>query len=392
MKRPRVGVVVSEFGQPSEIWALRQAEGFKDFTPVYFAQGQRTDGHQLPEGRSLHLFGSQSMGVGRRVRRKFGLASGGEPDMAYLRTMRNSLLAADLDVILCHFAWNGVAALKAVGSAVPIVCHMHGRDITTNLQWSANRRALQRALPDFAAVVTVGSHQLETLQSLWPQAHSHLIPCGVPFAEFSRKPIPDRAENAPIRFITVGRLSGEKGVFQTLEAFDGVIRANVDGRLAYIGDGPLQADLEKAIQAKGLANRVELLGKQPPEKIAEHLTSSHVYVQHSRQVEGSVEGFGVALTEAGAAGLPLVATSLGGIPDQVKDGENGLLIPPEDIQGQMAAMLRLAQNEPLRREMGAKARQIAHHFDTEVQIAKLEAVLHTAKASRRECGPNSADK
>ena len=380
MKRLRVGVVVSEFGLPSEIWALRQAEGFRDFTPVYFAQKQRADGYGLPQGRDLHLFGPQPMGIGRRIRRKLGQASGGAPDRAYLRAMRASLLAADLDVILCHFAWNGVAVLKAVGSAVPVVCHAHGRDVTTNLQWAANRRALSRALPGFAAVVTVGSHQLETLKSLWPEAHSHLIPCGVPFAEFSRNPVPERAGNAPARFITVGRLSDEKGVLQTLEAFEGALGAGMEGRLTYIGDGPRRADLEKAIEARGLGDRVELMGRRTPEEIAEHLAASHVYVQHSREAEGWIEGFGVALTEAGASGLPLISTRLGGIPDQVEDGKNGLLVAPDDIQGQMAAMLKLAQDEPLRRAMGAEAREVARRFDTVAQIAKLEAVLHEAAA------------
>lgn len=380
MGKPRIGIVLSAFGLGSEVWALRQAEGFADLEPVYFATVRAQGGYDLPRGRDLHLFGAVAPGFGQRVQRKLGLAGGGIPAPAVLASMRKHLLAADLDAVLCHFVWNAVAVQHAIGDALPIICHAHGRDVTTNLQWASNRRALARSAPHFAEIVTVGSHQLGLIQKVYPAATAHLIPCGAPLERFASHPVPTRAGGEPIRFVTVGRLSEEKGLMQTLEAFEMVLAAGHAAHLTYIGDGPLRAELETKLAQSPAKDAVTLTGPLPPEQVAEILTQSHVYVQHSLPVGGWIEGFGVALTEAGATGLPLISTRSGGIPDQVFEGENGFLVPPFDAQGQGEAMIRFAADEHLRQAMGHTARQVAQQFDSAGQTAKLETVLQGAIA------------
>lgn len=383
----RVGIVLTAFGIGSEIWALRQAEHFADFDPVYFAQTRREGGFALPEGRDLHLFGAPKITPLRRVRRKLGHAAGALPSRSYLAAMRQALLAQNLDVVLCHFAWNATAVQAAVGDILPVVCHVHGRDVTAHLRWPANQRALAAALPGFAAVITVGSHQLATLRGLWPDAQSHLIPCGAPLADFAAMPVPRRSPGTPIRFITVGRLSAEKGVLESLAAFEGVLAAGETAHLSFIGDGPLADTLRARIAARNLGAQVTLLGAQPTDAVVRHLAASHVYIQHSRAVAGSVEGFGVAVTEAGAAGLPVLVSRLGGLPDQVEDGASGILFAPDDVAAQTAAMLRLARNETLRRDMGMRARQVAQQFDSLTQTAKLEQVLTSVVSQTRSPAP-----
>ncbi|MFN3592710.1 MAG: glycosyltransferase, partial [Thermaurantiacus sp.] len=81
------------------------------------------------------------------------------------------------------------------------------------------------------------------------------------------------------------------------------------------------------------------------------------------------------LTEAGAAGLALVASNIGGIPDQLAHERNGLLFPEGDVAAQAEAMLRLARDEPLRARMGAEAREVARGFDAARMSARLEGVL-----------------
>lgn len=373
--KPRLGIVLTEFGIPSEVWALRQAEAMSGFEPVYFATTQRDGGLEVPAGRELHLFGDAPLGLGRKIARKLGRASGGLPAPQVLAAMKKALTGANLDLILCHFAWNGAAVVAAIGDAVPVVCHAHGRDVTANLRWPANKQALARALPQFADVITVGSHQIEALREVWSDAASHLIPCGAPLERFAGAPVPRRGEAAPIIFTSVGRLSQEKGLFQTFEAFETTCAAGHDARLIYVGDGPLRGELEAKIAGSGLAEKVEMRGLQTPEQIAQVLSQSHVFLQHSLPVGGWIEGFGVTLTEAGAAGLPLIATRSGGIPDQVFEAENGFLVEPWDVEAQARAMIRLAQDEDQRVRMGQAARNVAGRFDSALMAAALQQVL-----------------
>jgi glycosyltransferase involved in cell wall biosynthesis len=126
---------------------------------------------------------------------------------------------------------------------------------------------------------------------------------------------------------------------------------------------------------------VRLPGLLSSDAIAKELTAAQVYLQHSREVGGWVEGFGVTLTEAGAAGLPLLASASGGLVDQIVEGENGHLFPAGDIDAQAALMLALARDPARRAAMGARARTLAARFDSDGQARKLEdEIIATLKA------------
>jgi glycosyltransferase involved in cell wall biosynthesis len=375
MAKPRLGIVLTEFGIPSEVWAIRQAEAFKHFEPVYFAQQQHTGGTPVPEGRELHLFGTAAPGIRRRIARKLGHRSGALPPDTLLNKIRTTLLEANLDAVLCHFAWNGISVLQAVESALPVICHVHGRDVTAYLHWPSNKKALAQALPGFAHIVAVGSHQVEIIRGLAPDVDASLIPCGAPISLFAKSPVPRRAPDEPLVFITVGRVSHEKGQLQTLTAFEATAREIPDTKLVVIGDGPAMEEVRKRVSESPVRNQVVLTGTLRPFEIAKALSKSHVFLQHSRSVNGWVEGFGVTLTEAGASGLPLIATSSGGIPDQVIDGQNGFLIQPDDIEAQTGAMLLLARDEILRLKMGQAARDIAEKFDSALMAQHLEQCI-----------------
>lgn len=372
--KPRVGIVLTEAGISSEVWALRQAESFGHFEPVYFAFSKRTDGWNVPEDREFYLFGDEKPRhevLMRRVQRKLGVTAGAFPVPKQLKAIRRTLQAARLDTVLCHFAWNGVA-ISAAATGLPLICHVHGRDVTANLQWPSNRRALVDALPKFKHVITVGRFQTEILKQLYPETKMSVVPCGAPTSLFASAPLPERAADAPVVFITVGRLSEEKGQLQTLEAFEMIYQTGVESRLVIVGDGPLLPQLRARIASSPAKDAVVLTGMLPPEEVAKQLSHAHIYLQHSRAHNGWIEGFGVTLTEAGAAGLPLIASNLGGIPDQVLPEQNGYLHAQDDVQAQAKFMRALASNEPKRLAMGATARRIAKSFDSEVMAARLE--------------------
>lgn len=382
--KPRLAVVTTEIGIRSEVWILRQLAAFTRVEPVLFGWSVAPDPVPLPDGLETRLFhkgDTRRPGRVARVARRLGLASGYLPDAATRADIRNRLEAARIDAVLCHFAWNAIPVASSVHGRFPVVAQVHGRDVSALLASPAYRRALARTLPKLDFVAAVGSFQLERLKPLHlPPAHE-VIPCGAPTALFGTGPLPERQPGEPIRFVSVGRMSPEKGVLQTLAAFEAVLARHPAAELLFVGQGPAEAELDSAIAASPAGHAVQRTGYLGPAALAELLARCHVLVQHSREVGGWIEGFGVMLTEGGAAGLPLVASRFGGIPDQVTDGRNGLLFPPNDIAAQANAMHQLAEDEPLRRTMGAEARRIAAGFDSTQLATRLEdRILSTIRA------------
>jgi glycosyltransferase involved in cell wall biosynthesis len=389
MANPRIGIVLTKFISPSEVWALRQAEAFERLEPVYFAETRRPDALPLPEGRELYLFKDDEgrregrredrrdrLGtLARRAARRLGWARGAWPARGEARRIARTIEAARVDIVLSHYAWNGIALAQALPRTLPIVCHVHGRDVTAMLRYPYYRRALAEALPRFAHVIAVARYQQEVLAELCPGIETSLIPCGAPTAVFAAKPLPEREPGDPVVFISVGRVAAEKGQLQSLAAFEAIAPDLPEARLVLVGDGPSMEQLRAAVEASPVRDRVRLAGLLRSEAVAEALSRAHVYLQHSRPVNGWMEGFPTTLVEAGAAGLPLIATRVGGIPDQVLEGENGFLIEPDDVAAQATAMARLARDEDLRRRMGARARAIAQSYDSTATAARLEGVL-----------------
>lgn len=390
--RPRLGVVLTAFGLPSEVWALRQARAFAEVEPVLFAwpPGPGGQAGAPPADLEAHRFDvpfARPVTRRRRLGWKLGLTGAILPPRRDLDALARTLRAARLDGVLCHFAWNAipVAAALATGPRAadpPVAVQVHGRDVSAFLVNRAYRAALRAALPRLAFLAAVGRFQIETLRPYGPLPPHAVIPCGAPLDRFAGRPVPDRPAGAPLRLVSVGRLSPEKGVMETLAAFRR-LAAEVPAEWVCIGDGPLAGPLAEAIAAEPPAGPVRLAGALAPEAVAEALADAHVFVQHSRPAGGWIEGFGVSLTEAGAAGLPRVAADLGGVADQATDGVDALLFAPDDVDAQAAALLRLARDEPLRRRLGAAARETAARFDSTRLARALEGELLAAFAARR---------
>jgi glycosyltransferase involved in cell wall biosynthesis len=157
---------------------------------------------------------------------------------------------------------------------------------------------------------------------------------------------PTSGRSRPTLIVGVGRFAYPKD-FTTLLAALGRVRAPCHTVLA--GDGPALPAVAAAVQAGGLSERVELLGARAD--IPELLARSDVFVLSSRS-----EGFPVSILEAMAAGLPVVATDVGGVAEAVEDGETGFLVPAADSEALAGALERLVSDADLRRRLGAAGR------------------------------------
>jgi glycosyltransferase involved in cell wall biosynthesis len=162
----------------------------------------------------------------------------------------------------------------------------------------------------------------------------------------------------------VGRLVSAKGYSDLIKAFTRVASSTPRARCLIAGDGALRTDLQQQIAELGLSGRVLLLGDRSHEDVLQLLRASDLFVMSSIS-----EGIPYALLEAGAAGLPIVATNCGGIPEVVRDGLEALLVEPGDVASLAAALERMCRDAALAMKLARQARErIRSEFSAEAQI------------------------
>jgi glycosyltransferase involved in cell wall biosynthesis len=149
---------------------------------------------------------------------------------------------------------------------------------------------------------------------------------------------------------------------------------DIPWRLVIAGEGPDSAALQSLSEQSGLADRVEFPGYLVGEQLDAAYRAASVFVLPSY-----AEGFPTVVTEAMAAGLPIVATSIRGLIDYLEDGVNALFVEPRDALGLYHALARLLQDEDLRRSMGRANRERVKIFEPDAvgsrYLSTLEAIL-----------------
>lgn len=385
-ERPRLLVVNQEFGTPSQVWIERQLRGFRQFRPhlVYWEAGLYRDA--AAEGLETTEIGDWAAPVMRHDWRRWLTRAANLPTgnslAAHGRNLRRlEALARGIApcVILAHF---GPTALHLLPVArrlgLRLVVHFHGHDLSSSLRRNRwYRRSLETQLRHFAAAIVVGEHQRDLVRGMGFAEHRlHLIPCGVPVAEF---PLRQEDPGGPFRFVAVARLEPQKGFDVTLQAFAEVRARLPAAELHIVGDGHERRRLEQRATELGIAKQVTFHGFRTTAGVARQMRRSHVFLQHSLELGGWVEGFGVSAAEAASTGLAVVVSDCGGLRDQVVDGITGFIVPQRDSHAMATAMLRLAEDPALAARMGQAARRhMQANYDTKRQIARLEDVLQSA--------------
>jgi glycosyltransferase involved in cell wall biosynthesis len=210
----------------------------------------------------------------------------------------------------------------------------------------------------------------------------HVVRCGVDVGAFAAAA---RRSPALPTFVCVASLREYKGHAVLLEAAR-LLRARLpELRVVLVGDGELRGAIEARIAADGLAGCVELRGALPHQEIPAVLAEATAMVLPSvTSRDGQMEGIPVALMEAMAAGVPVVATRLSGIPELVRDGESGLLVPERDAAALAAALERLAGDPALAARLADGGRRaVREGFDRARSVARLAELFAEAVAPRR---------
>ncbi|MBI5296220.1 MAG: glycosyltransferase family 4 protein [Chloroflexi bacterium] len=180
----------------------------------------------------------------------------------------------------------------------------------------------------------------------------------------------------------VGRLVPVKGYDVLVEAAGLLAREAPHLHLLLVGDGESRQALADQIGKLALRERVTLAGYQDREQVLSILRSSDMFVMPSRY-----EGTPIALLEAGALGLPIVASNVGGIPELVRDGQEALLVPAADSQALTCALSQLANDRDLAGQLGHRAAQrVKDEFHLGVQVQKTWDAYRKALSRHEAAG------
>ena len=173
-----------------------------------------------------------------------------------------------------------------------------------------------------------------------------------------------------------GRLSPEKGFDQLVEAATIVGRTDPEVGFVVFGDGPLRAALTQHIAGRGLQDRFILAGfRTDLEAFLPHL--------HLLALPSYTEGLPVIVLEALAAGVPVVATAVGGTPEVIEEGASGYLVPPGDPPALARRILDVLRDEPGRQKMGRRGRErVQHEFTFEVQSTAYQRLFESLTGQR----------
>ncbi len=314
-----------------------------------------------------------------------GKAIGKELQAAYWDGLAQFFKARGVRVALLESGLMGAMVSEAcVRAELPHVVHFHGVDAFAYKlleQWQAH---YQRFFRTSAAVVGVSQEMLQQLSTLGAADESLVLaPCGVSTElETYAQPL----EAQPV-FLSVGRLVAKKAPHKTLQAFEAVYQKVPAARLIMVGEGPMLKKCKAWVQQQGIQGAVTFAGVQSRRSVSRLMACARVFVQHSMVAEdGDHEGLPVAILEAGAHGLPVVATRHAGIPDAVREEIDGFLVDEGDVQAMALAMYRLAQDSALAARMGAAYQQrVRSDYSRAVSIARLQKLLQaTAEAGYRK--------
>ena len=286
-----------------------------------------------------------------------------------VNTMRRELRAGDFDVVHVHeppapaISWDACSFRGA-----PVVGTFHAYSTKPVPNWIANGLGARRKFNQLHARIAVSQAAAWTGRR-WFGGEYHVIPNGV---DVDAPPTWPKAPSDELRVLFVGRPEERKGLPVLLQAFEGLVE-HVPARLTVIGSS--QDDVKRYLTDDAAEDRIEALGRIGGPELWRHLHEADVLCAPSL----TGESFGMVLTEAFAAGTPVIASEIAGYSDVVTHGVDGILVPPADPQ-RLAEELQGLYLEPERRmQMGRAARTSAQRYAWPNIAAQVERVYEQAQ-------------
>ena len=314
--------------------------------------------------------------VGRPIRVSYRGTVASIAPLAF-RGTRAALAGFRPDVLHVHEPLAPSISMHAtLSSRAPVIATVHA--------FLDRSRAMEVAAPLLRRVwakVDVGVAVSETaaafLRRALPEASPEIVPNGVDVGAFSDPGLDPRLDRLPPgpRIVWANRLDPQKGFPVAVAAFAKVLEVVPDATLVVIGDGRDRDAL--GLLPEAARSRVHLLGTVENDRVPAVHGTGDVFVSAAT----GQESFGIALVEAMAAGLPVVATDIPGYREVVDDGVEGLLVPPRDAEALAEALVRVLTEPTVRERLGRAGRERARRYDWPVVVERLEALYDRALES-----------
>jgi len=298
-------------------------------------------------------------------------------DARWLSALRRSVVKNPVDILHAH---NPVMAIGARIVAQSLPRRLHPRVVVTDHNVWHGYKPVSRWVDGLTshlddARLTVS----EAVRASLPapiQRRSRVVLQGIEVDEVRAQ----RAERPEVRAElgldphvpvvgTVANLRVQKAYPDLLVAARGVLEQLPDVRFVAVGQGPLEVEIRTLHAQLGLGDRFLLLGHRPD--AVRVMAACDVFVLASHW-----EGLGVAVMEALALGLPVVATAVGGVPEVVEHGREGLLVPPRQPRKLAAALVALLTNADHRQQMGEAAARRGAELSIDTAVRRTEAMYH----------------
>jgi glycosyltransferase involved in cell wall biosynthesis len=274
-----------------------------------------------------------------------------------------------------HFIHTPASATRyaSLMLGIPWTCSAHAKDIWTSPDWE-----LSAKLASARWTVTCTASGFDRLKTL-ANGHGsvHLSYHGLDLARFAayagERPARDGSDpDAPVMILSVGRAVEKKGYDVLLEAL-ALLPDDLHWRFEHIGGGELLGNLQEQAEALAIADRVTWKGALAQDEVLDTYRQADLFALACRiGANGDRDGLPNVLVEASSQRLACVSTNISGVPELLSDGENGLLVPPEDPRALAAALERAIRDPALRERLGAAAEQkVRTAFDYHSSVRQL---------------------
>lgn len=263
------------------------------------------------------------------------------------------------DVVHVHWWFpGGLSMWPRLVNRVPYVMTSHGTDLFLVDRVPAARYLAGPIFRNAAQTTVISSPLVSRVERLGVDRRSiTVIPMPVDAAVAAQLEGAFNAHRPPDTLLFVGRLVERKGAAYVIRAIAELSEAGRHVRLVIVGDGPERVALTALAGSLAVGDRVEFTGALSPAEVRDRYRAGGVFVMPAvTDWKGEQEGFGMVLVEAMAFGLPVVATRSGGIPDIVRDGENGVLVPERDVGALARGILLLLDDPALATRLAEAAR------------------------------------
>ncbi len=250
-----------------------------------------------------------------------------------------------------------------------LIVSVWGSDVA---QRDSRKAHLYPYLLDHATAVTATSGYLARVTTSYLRAPRSIqvVPFGVDVSRFR----PARESLTALRIGTLRHLEHTYGIDVLIDALPLVLRSVPLDSCVIAGDGSLGEQLRARAAASSIATHIHWPGRVPHQAVPDLLRSLALFINPSR-----AESFGVAALEAQACGVPVIATRVGGLPEVVRDGATGLLVPPDDPESLATAIVELLRDSQRRAAMGRAARAwVRERYDWERSLDQMLAVYQRA--------------